>query len=387
MVEMTTLGSLASSPISYGVVQPGKNVGGGTPMVRVQDLQHGSASGSSMLHVSAEVHSRHRKTELHGGELLVSLVGTPGLTKIAPSMWQGFNVARAIGVVRSQDAKWISYCLETPLVKTQIDAALNTTVQATLNLRDLTKLELPFPAAAERERIVSALGSLDDKIEANNKLASTISALCDTMFQEVSSQATSSVALSALVSTQYGITTSATDSGNFHLLRVTDINKRPWIEYASVPYCTVSLEDEQKYRTSAGDILVARMADPGKAALIEHGDPPSVFASYLVRLVPGDKELAHYIYYFLRSPFYRRYAQAVGDGSVQRNMNARVIVAPDIPLAPRPEIGKFTNKVRSLHAYRTTLLREVRELSELRDYLLPRLMSGKITVRDAENLA
>src|SRR5208283_288747 len=41
--------------------------------------------------------------------------------------------------------------------------------------------------------------------------------------------------------------------------------------------------DHDKYRLSLGDILVIRMADPGKVGIVEQ-DVDAVFASYLVRL-------------------------------------------------------------------------------------------------------
>ncbi len=283
-------------------------------------------------------------------------------------------------------AQFVSYQLGLPSTHEWLRQHAVGATMLNLNTKILSDVPLELPPLENAGRIVNLLRALDDKMEANNKLAFQLSELADAHFVDVSSKRTALVPLSDLVSTQYGITTSAAENGNFHLLRVTDINKRPWVDFNAVPYCQVDEKDVSKYETHPGDILVARMADPGKAALIEEASAPSVFASYLVRLTPHDSSLSHYIYYYLRSRPYQAYASAVGDGSVQRNMNAKVIVAVEIPIPAAKEIERFTSEVKELHRLRTAVLNENQKLTELRDYLLPRLMSGKITVRDAKSL-
>ena len=187
--------------------------------------------------------------------------------------------------------------------------------------------------------------------------------------------------LSETCSTQYGYTASATELPlGPHLLRVTDINKAPWIDWASVPYCAIPPEDFQRYALAEGDILVARMADPGKSAIVE-GRIEAVFASYLVRLKVASLARAYYIFYFLRSDSYLEYVAGARSGSVQANMNARVIV--DVPcLSPPPEIlGLFLAQVLPLRRRINIGLTETSTLAKTRDTLLPKLLSGEIRVR------
>ncbi|KQQ98291.1 hypothetical protein ASF74_14165 [Arthrobacter sp. Leaf145] len=255
-----------------------------------------------------------------------------------------------------------------------------------INKSVLSKFEFLVPPVNEQRAIAEVLGALDDKIAANTKLATSIAELATMHFSRVNQDADQTVLLSKLVATQYGVTTSAHAEPGPRFLRVTDINKKPWIEWDSTPNCTVSDAELAKYRVSPGDMLVARMADPGKAAFIDSGDPEAVFASYLVRLKPHDPVQALYLYYFLRSPQYLEYAEGAMTGSVQKNMNAKVIVATDVALPGHDILVGFNETVGPLRALIQSFLNENRKLTATRDALLPHLMSGKLRVRDAEKV-
>lgn len=250
--------------------------------------------------------------------------------------------------------------------------------------RQILEYRLPRHSLVEQQGIAEVLGALDDKIAANTKLTDSAAELATTEFSKAYRNAARSSALSELVSTQYGVTTSAHDQPGPKFLRVTDINKKPWIEWDSTPNCTVSDVELSKYRVSPGDILVARMADPGKAAYIDSGDPEAVFASYLVRLKPRNPAEALYIYYFLRSPRYQEYAEGAMSGSVQKNMNAKVIVGTDIDLLEPDLMLQFNKAVTPLRKLIQSHLAENRKLAATREVLLPQLMAGKIRVREAE---
>ncbi|TFD61203.1 restriction endonuclease subunit S [Cryobacterium sp. Hh7] len=249
---------------------------------------------------------------------------------------------------------------------------------------DLSRLSVPFPAIEVQWGISDVLGALDDKIAANTQLAETTAELAALTYSSFQAMRGDRHPLDELVTTQYGFTTSAHSEPGPKFLRVTDINKRPWITWFSTPNCSLGAADLAKYRVREGDILVARMADPGKAAFIDEGDPEAVFASYLVRLKAKDPEDALFIYYFLRSDEYRNYSEGAMQGSVQMNMNAKVIVATDMFLPNREGITLFNSRIRPLRRVIQSALTENVQLAATRDALLPQLMSGKLRVKDAE---
>jgi type I restriction enzyme S subunit len=62
-----------------------------------------------------------------------------------------------------------------------------------------------------------------------------------------------------------------------------DINKTTYIDWDAVPYCPIPDDQFPKYQLAEGDIVIIRMADPGKIGIVEK-DVNAVFASYLVRI-------------------------------------------------------------------------------------------------------
>lgn len=153
--------------VSYGIVQPGSTTTDGVPIVRVNNIRNGRIDTTDMLKVGADIEAKFQRSRLHGGEVLLTLVGTLGEVAIVPDSLRGWNVARAVGVipVRSDPGSlWLSICLRSAFIQHCIRTWATTTVQATFNLRDLAKLPIPIPPADTREAIAAVLGALDDKM-------------------------------------------------------------------------------------------------------------------------------------------------------------------------------------------------------------------------------
>lgn len=363
----------------------------GVPVIRGTNLGHGKFVGGDFVYVSPQKVERDlsRNTAV-GGDLLFTQRGTLGqVALLQVDDPQQYVVSQSQMRLRVDpdlaDTNYVYYACSTSTFLKQIsDNAISTGVPH-INLGILGRLTIPLPTVPAQKAIAEVLGALDDKIAANTKLAETASKLATTLFELAASSSTTIRPLSEVVSTQYGLTTSAHTDPGPKFLRVTDINKQPWITWNTTPNCSVSESDLSKYRVQQGDILVARMADPGKAAYIDAGDPEAVFASYLVRLKAADPSQSLYIYYFLRSDTYRTYAEGAMQGSVQMNMNAKVIVGTDIGLPDASTILAFKERVQPLRQLIQATLQENLSLVATRDTLLPQLMSGTLRVRDDES--
>jgi len=189
--------------------------------------------------------------------------------------------------------------------------------------------------------------------------------------------------VSDICTTQYGYTASASSEPiGPRFLRITDMNKEPWIDWQNVPYCAIDTQVLPRYSLQVGDVLVSRMADPGKAAIVDE-ELNAVFASYLVRLKTKSLASSHYLFYFLRSEQYLEYANGAMSGSVQSGMNAQVIVGAEMLLPPDSVVSAYLQAVQLLRKKIANNLQQSRTLAAIRDALLPKLLSGEIRVKDA----
>lgn len=113
-------------------------------------------------------------------------MGSVGQTAIVSGDLAGWNVARAIAVIRPSEevsAKWLAICLQSAEVRHFLDGRANTTVQKTLNLGDVRRVPIPIPPKEVRCRIESIISSIDDKIDLNRRINQTLEAMAQAIFK------------------------------------------------------------------------------------------------------------------------------------------------------------------------------------------------------------
>jgi len=241
----------------------------------------------------------------------------------------------SIIVESGDDSLFVYYNLR--MRQQEIRAVASGSAQPILNKTAFGKLEILLPPLSEQRAIAHILGTLDDKIELLRRMNDTLEAMARALFKSwfvdfdpvvvnalkagnpipekfaeraahyrenpdalglpedilrlfpnrfVDSELSpipegwEVKALGALCHPpQYGYTASANESRvGPRFLRIKDINKLPWINWRDVPYCTISEEQQPKYLLQKGDIVIARIADPGHGALVEE-QINAVFAS------------------------------------------------------------------------------------------------------------
>jgi type I restriction enzyme S subunit len=174
------------SPITYGVVKPGEEDPNGVAFIRSGDVSGGVIDPSALRTITDDVSKQYRRTLLEGGEILVSLVGTPGQAAIVPPSLAGANIARQVALVRvdpSHSTRYIFYCLTSKQGRESLLAHSRGSVQQVINLGDLQTVEIPVPPVAEQKAIAHILGTLDDKIELNRKTNETLEAMAKALFK------------------------------------------------------------------------------------------------------------------------------------------------------------------------------------------------------------
>lgn len=186
--DVMELGELITDQrgVSVGVMYPGNHDPQGIPLIKVGDMLGSTINPHPEFRISPEVHKEYRRTEFQGGELLLTLVGGLGQCAIVPQSMAGWNAARAVAVIRlkdQSDARFLRLCLLSGPLQHLIKAWANTTVQATLNLKEVRQLPVPWPPKKERDTLARIVGSLDDKIELNRRMNETLEALTQTLFK------------------------------------------------------------------------------------------------------------------------------------------------------------------------------------------------------------
>jgi len=298
---------------------------------------------------------------------------------------------------------YIFYYVQTKEFQEYKDNYVTGAVQESLTNESAKKLLVILPSLSEQSRIASVLSWFDDLIENKKKqneiLEKTAMAIFKSWFidfepfkdeefvynEELGREIPKGWELEKLgvaVKTQYGYTASAELEGEIKLLRILDINKNFVIEWDKVLFCTISKRDLPKYMLQDKDIVISRIADIGKVAIIEE-PPDAVFGSYLIRLKIVHPYLTPYfLYYWLKNSYYQDYILHAGEGSTRQNTNAEVIKAGPLIIPPKDVVNKFNSIVLPLRQKIIFNQKQIITLKKVRDTLLPLLVFGKLRVEE-----
>jgi type I restriction enzyme S subunit len=374
----------------------------GVSLIRSQNVLDMGFSSHGLARIRDDAAYALRGVTVEPGDVLLNITGqSVARCSLVPEKVLPARVNQHVAIIRPDEQKLDSLFLQYSLIANK--ARLRALARAGATREALTKsmiseFEIVAPPIKMQRRISAVLGSLDEKLGVNRRLAQTQEEIVTALFkarfidfighEDLAESEIGAIprgwevaAISDLCESRYGYTaTGTTKAVGPKFLRVMDINKQPWIEWASVPYCEIEPDKKSRFDLRQGDLVVARMADPGKAALIEE-EVDAVAASYLVRLRPRLLSEAYYLFGFLRSARYLNYCRATMSGSVQKNMNARVITAAKVAVPPRRELELHLESILPIRRHLNTLLRESEVLVSIRDSLLPRVMSGETSFR------
>ena len=135
----------------------------------------------------------------------------------------------------------------------------------------------------------------------------------------------------------YGVSESAKETGQYKLLRITDIQNNK-VNWETVPFTDYDNNKAQAYLLNDGDILFARTgATVGKSYLVEGLKDSAIYASYLIRVQTSSVIFPAYIKFFFESGFYWEQISLNSVGIGQPNVNGTTLSALPIPIPPYRE--------------------------------------------------
>ena len=183
---------------------------------------------------------------------------------------------------------------------------------------------------------------------------------------------------------QYGLSNSAESTGDYRLLRITDI-QNGCVNWDTVPF--TSTDEPEKYLLHKDDIVFARTgATVGKSFLITDLPYSSVYASYLIRIRLINGISANYIYHFFNSYCYWEQVTDKAVGVGQPNCNGTALRELFIPLPSQAEQNRIVPVADKLLKIVDTITSEQESLSELiqttKSKILDLAIRGKLLPQD-----
>ena len=401
--DRVTLREICDS-VNYGYTASAEPEPIGPKFLRITDIVPNRIDWSSVPYckINQKDLSKYR---LEKGDIVIARTGAT--TGYAKRIRDNYKAVFASYLVRIRvnpkyDSRYVGFVVESDEYKQFVQLNIGGTAQPHANAQVLTSFPIPLPPLLTQQKIAAILSPYDDLIENNTRrieiLEEMVQIIYRQWFVEFQFPGHENVPmvesklglipdgwevkrLADLVETQHGYTESATeDQVGPKFVRGKDINKTSYIDWDTVPFCPIEPEKYAKYQLHVDDILVIRMADPGKVAIIEK-EINAVFASYLIRLKLRSNRLSpYYLFYALLDKRYQDYIYGVSTGTTRKSASSGFITGFDLVIPPDEVRNRFEILIASLRKGLNNLLEKNTNLRKTRDLLLPKLISGELDV-------
>ena len=129
-------------------------------MLRAVDIEDGELSGTQILRVSKTIEADYERTRLRGGEILLSVMGTIGRAMLVREEWIGWNVNRALAVIRPGPhvrPEFFYHWLRSPQMQAKLTKDSIGTAQLRINLSDFRKYCFPVPSLERQMEVVNRI--------------------------------------------------------------------------------------------------------------------------------------------------------------------------------------------------------------------------------------
>lgn len=354
----------------------------GTPIVTVEHLGNRVFTEQNLPRVSDSDKARLIKYTLSTGDIVFSRVGSVDRCSYVDKSHDGWMFSgRCLRVRPTElvDSLYLYYyfCLEETKQFVR-NIAVGATMPS-INTKLLGEVEIALPDLNNQKRIAAVLSSLDDKIENNQKLNDNLHQQAATLFKALFVDLTP---FDGTMPPNWTISTlgDATEMGaGGDKPKESSPVKTPLCPY---PIYSNGINDYGLYgytndpKIKVESVTVSARGTIGYVCL-RH--TPYVPIVRLVTLIPDTKVLsAKYLYLYLRQ------LHITGTGTTQQQLTVPDFRKTEIIIPDKNTMDSFTETVTPLFEQIWANEDENTKLAEVRDALLPKLMSGEIDVSDIQ---
>ena len=348
----------------------------GVPVISVGEIGYGRVRiGEHTKRVGPDVTERLPEYLLRPGDIVFGRKGA-----VDRSAWirphEGGYFLGSDGIrLRFGDAvnsRFLAYQLQSGRVRRWLlQHAVGTTL-ASLNEPTLKALPIDLPSLEEQQSIAATLGALDEKIESNSIVIRTIPELIRGKVRAALDSGVETAPVSALATFVNGgaYTKGASGSGRM-VLRIAELNSGPG---PSTVYNDIEVPEDKTARP--GDIL---MSWSGSLGVYRWCREEAIINQHIFKVIP--KSLPAWLVFDRVDQVVDVFRQIARDKATTMGHIQRVHLDSTLVELPRAEAIQALDMELSMLWTRLLVAElESMTLAELRDTLLPELMSGRLRV-------
>ena len=283
------------------------------------------------------------------------------------------------------DRDFLYYFLKSSFGQQEITRGTVGAVQAKLPIKNIQDITIPLPDEFTQRKIAAILSSLDEKIETNQKindnLEQQVMALYHQMFDESNSNR-KNIRADEYFDISIGKTPPRKEPQWF--------SKNPsdcvWVSISDMGSCGLYIEDSSEYLTHDAvekfnvkivpdnTVILSFKLTVGRVAIT---DGCMTTNEAIAHFKTDKPKINEYLYCYLKNFNF----QTMGStSSIATAVNSKIIKGMPFVVPTAEELEKFHSIAAPLFTMIKSNQQESKYLGELRDVLLPKLMSGEIDV-------
>lgn len=327
-------------------------------------------------YVSEDVYQRWMSAPLEPGDVLLTSEAPMGEVAYLNGAHH-FCLGQRLFALRPNaaqlHARFLYYWLRSPAGFTRLHGRLSGTTAQGIRQSELVQVEIPLPPIAEQRRIAGVLGALDDKIARDESLATRLQEVAALAVDRTLRECAVTQTVYDFASVTYGAAFKSALFGQSGtpVLRIRDLaTHSPSIK---------TTETHPRGRVVMGGDIVVGM-DGEFRAHVWHG-PRSLLNQRLCvfDLKPGVSRA--FVWRGIQAPLAR--VEAAETGTTVIHLGKADIDEFELPAPSSESMEGLRRDVDPLVDLAVVLYREAQHLVEVRDMLLPKLVSGTIRVPDS----
>ena len=369
----------------------------GISLIRSQNVLDYSFSYSGLAHINEEQAERLSNVIVEKGDLLLNITGdsVARVCKVDESVLPA-RVNQHVAIIRVNEEYALGSYLLCYLQKIKpllIQLASGGATRNALTKGMIENLEIDIPSLTIQHRIVSVFDDVQKKIAINSAINQNLSQQLRLIFQHIFFDEEHPEwpveKLGSFLSLERGLSY----KGKF----LSDSEGVPMVNLGNILPNSVFRPEKLKFYTGdfkakvivkPGDIVVANTDLTqarevlGSAIFIPDLGYPTIICSHHISIVRDCRISKYFIHGMLNSPSYRERVVGFATGTTVLALPSETILNCEFALPPNELIVEYDAIAESFYQKSEQLRKENQQLIQIRDTLLPQLMSGQLDVSE-----
>jgi len=373
------------------------------PYIKARDIRHGKVSTAELQFLEPATFEKIKRYTVRQGDVCITIVANIGDVGIVPKELDGAslteNAVKLTNFRKDVDPRFLALQLAHRQFKGFMELLAAGAAQSKLGIYKIKIIKVRLPQPVTQAKIAAILSAYDDLIENNRRRIALLEQLAEEIYREwfvrLRFPGYEKVKILKGVPEKWKVLPFSQLVNINPLERIDKSEEVPFVGMENLSLNSMFFAPKETRRGGLGakfrnrDVLFPRITpsvENGKRGFVMCLDDGQVGLGSTEFIVLREKVIGpEYIYFLTCSSDFRKHAELSMTGASGRQRVQEDCFSFFLVKTPPEEIRGHFSEIVQPHFYQINLLsRQIDHLTKTRDLLLPRLVSGKLSVENLD---